>query len=166
MEDVDPTTKKRKLSSHDLCEKAIATSKDTSLGAQIHETESENSSEFKTSETKRVKSQAALDLSTRFREAGKKKRDEEQQRLQASVDHAIMRLIYVRGMDPTIVDSDEWKEFVTLLNPSYHPTSSSTFAKMVTMCTDDDIVNSPYLPVAGTTQPNATSTRVEPDWDW
>ncbi|KAI0327039.1 hypothetical protein GY45DRAFT_1257848 [Cubamyces sp. BRFM 1775] len=39
----------------------------------------------------------------------------------------IMKLICVRGLVPTILDTDEWKEFLQDANPRYQPTSTTTF---------------------------------------
>ncbi|KAE9396991.1 hypothetical protein BT96DRAFT_996174 [Gymnopus androsaceus JB14] len=47
--------------------------------------------------------------------------------LQEKLDHCIMKLICVCGLVPNILDSDEWQEFMTVANPKYKVTSSSTF---------------------------------------
>jgi hypothetical protein len=39
-----------------------------------------------------------------------------------------MQLICARGLVPNIMDSDEWKELMNLLNGAYKPTSADTFA--------------------------------------
>ena len=39
-----------------------------------------------------------------------------------------MQLICIWGLVPNIVNSDEWKELMNLLNGSYKPTSADTFA--------------------------------------
>lgn len=67
-----------------------------------------------------------LDL-TPFRLAGKKRDEEARKLFQQEVDHIILRLICVRGVAPTLVDSPEWKELMAKLNPRYHPSSSTTF---------------------------------------
>lgn len=50
------------------------------------------------------------------------------EQLQNDVDHIVMRLICVRGMVPNILNSPEWAELMTRLNPDYKPSSSSKFA--------------------------------------
>jgi hypothetical protein len=50
------------------------------------------------------------------------------------INHNILKLICVRGLVPNILDSQEWKEFITFLaatGPSRHyvPTSSTTFLR-------------------------------------
>lgn len=47
--------------------------------------------------------------------------------LRAKLDFRIMKLICVRGLVPTILDTAEWKEFLQDANPRYQPTSSTTF---------------------------------------
>ena len=73
-------------------------------------------------------SQDKLDVSA-FRAAGKKLKAEERERMQKKIDHAIVRLICVRNPIPHIIDSPEWKEMMTLLDPNYHPTSSDSFVE-------------------------------------
>lgn len=52
------------------------------------------------------------------------------ERLQAKLDYHIMKLICVRGLVPNVIDSPEWKSFVTNANPKYDPTSSSKFVEV------------------------------------
>lgn len=49
--------------------------------------------------------------------------------LRKKVNFHIVKLICVRGLIPTILDTDEWKKFVEDLNPRYEPTSSTTFVE-------------------------------------
>ncbi|KAK7041309.1 ribonuclease H-like domain-containing protein [Favolaschia claudopus] len=48
---------------------------------------------------------------------------------QKKVDLIIVRLICVRGLVPNLLDSDEWKELMGLLNPNYHPTGATVFTQ-------------------------------------
>jgi hypothetical protein len=48
------------------------------------------------------------------------------QDLKERVDHAVMKFIVCCGIPPTVVDSDEWKKLLLVLNPNYHSPSSST----------------------------------------
>lgn len=57
------------------------------------------------------------------------KRKEEKAAMQAQADHAIMRLICVRGLVPNILDTPEWKELMKALNPAYGPTPSHKFTQ-------------------------------------
>ncbi|KAJ3805203.1 ribonuclease H-like domain-containing protein [Lentinula aff. lateritia] len=50
-----------------------------------------------------------------------------QKELQTRLDHCIMKLICVCGVVPNILDSDEWREFMSIANLKYKVTSSSTF---------------------------------------
>lgn len=50
-----------------------------------------------------------------------------QKELQTRLNHCIMKLICVCGLVPNILDSDEWREFMSIANPKYKVTSSSTF---------------------------------------
>ncbi|KAJ2983808.1 hypothetical protein NUW54_g10593 [Trametes sanguinea] len=59
----------------------------------------------------------------------KEKKRAERAALQEKVDHTIMRLICVRGLVPSIVDSAEWKELMQSLNPTYQPSPSEKFTK-------------------------------------
>ncbi|KAI0634079.1 ribonuclease H-like domain-containing protein [Trametes polyzona] len=47
--------------------------------------------------------------------------------LRKRADFCILKLMCVRNLLPTIVDTHEWKVFVHELNPRYEPTSSTTF---------------------------------------
>jgi hypothetical protein len=60
-------------------------------------------------------------------QTGQKAKDE-LRLYQARVDHVIMWLICVRGLVLNIVDSNEWKELMFILNGTYRPTSADTFA--------------------------------------
>lgn len=64
---------------------------------------------------------------TPFRQAGKRKKQDDNENLQWDVNLHILKLICVRGLIPAILDSLEWKEFVNAFNSSYILTSSSTF---------------------------------------
>ncbi|KAL7280348.1 hypothetical protein ACG7TL_005266 [Trametes sanguinea] len=59
----------------------------------------------------------------------KERKKAERAALQEKVDHTIMRLICVRGLVPSIVDSNEWKELMQILNPDYKPSSCEKFTK-------------------------------------
>jgi hypothetical protein len=102
-----------------------------SLGATLEaaaETESSaiGAPSGNTSKRQKMDGQSTLNVN-QIREAGKQKKAELHELWQNKVDHVIMRLVCVRGLVPHILDTDEWKELVHLLNPVYHPTSSSTF---------------------------------------
>ncbi|CDO75802.1 hypothetical protein BN946_scf184934.g17 [Trametes cinnabarina] len=76
---------------------------------------------------KKLKTEGTLDA---FVAQGvKQKRTAQRAALQQSVDHIIMRLICVRGLVPSIVDSAEWKELMYALNPGYKPSPSDKFTK-------------------------------------
>lgn len=49
--------------------------------------------------------------------------------MQAQADHAIMRLICVRGLVPNVLDSPEWKELMQALNPAYTPMLSHKYTQ-------------------------------------
>lgn len=116
----------KKLPVH-LRNEAITASKDTSLGAQLVEAPPvEEQPHMDEPPAKRPKNQVALNVAP-YRDAGRKKREEECQIFQMKADHIIMRLICVRGFVPTVIDSDEWKELMVHLNPHYHATSCNTF---------------------------------------
>ena len=101
------TTCKHLQANHtDLGTDALEESGQGSLGAQIEESTLEPS--FKKSK------QRTLDLCP-LRETGQKSK-EEQLHSQNKVDHVIMRLRCVRGPVPNVIDSDEWKELMDLLN--------------------------------------------------
>ena len=55
-----------------------------------------------------------------FANAGRKE-------LQTKLDHCIMKLICVAGLVPHILDSAEWKEFMSIACPKYKATSSDLF---------------------------------------
>ena len=63
-----------------------------------------------------------VDVETIAKETGRLK-------LQDDADHAIMLLVCKCGLAPSILDTAEWKRVVNILNPHYHPTSSSTFTE-------------------------------------
>ncbi|KAG2131337.1 hypothetical protein DEU56DRAFT_953870 [Suillus clintonianus] len=44
-------------------------------------------------------------------------------------DHAVMKFIVCCGVPPTIVDSLEWKELISVLNSNYHSPSSTTLTR-------------------------------------
>lgn len=115
-----------------LWQDALEESRQGSLGAIIAD---QPTSEATTAVTQldepatkkpRVQVQAKLDVE-QLQATGKKAKDELLKLFQARVDHVIMRLICVRGLVPNLIDSPEWKELMTLLNGSYHPTSGDLF---------------------------------------
>ncbi|CDO74690.1 hypothetical protein BN946_scf184960.g4 [Trametes cinnabarina] len=59
----------------------------------------------------------------------KERKKAERAALQEKVDHTIMHLICVRGLVPSIIDSNEWKELMQILNPDYKPSSCEKFTK-------------------------------------
>lgn len=109
----------------------------SSLGAKLQEREAEKSTSMsKKAKASRTQSKPDVDPSQpsvleSVREAGKqkaaKKRSETLDKLQQDIDHLIMRLVCVRGLVPHIIDTPEWKELLTKLNPDIHTTSSSMF---------------------------------------
>jgi hypothetical protein len=109
----------------DVWKAALEESGQGSLGAQI-EGKSTVEPPVKRSRPSKMP-QGKLDLDW-LRQMGQKAEDEELRLYQARVDHVIMRLICVRGLVPNIVDSDEWKELMLILNSTYRPTSADTFA--------------------------------------
>ena len=111
-------------SNPNLRQEAINESCNGSLGAQL---EGDLDDEKDEHPQKKLKGQGTLDLG-QLRASGKKKKEEQRKLFQAKVDHAIMRLICVRGLVPHIIDSPEWKELMELLNGLYHPTSGDIFA--------------------------------------
>lgn len=68
---------------------------------------------------KKLKGQTTLDVAA-LRAAGKKEEEQRRKAFQERIDHAIMRLVCIRDLDPRIIDSPEWKELMAVLNPSYH----------------------------------------------
>lgn len=104
---------------------------DTSIGALVERLEAEisGSSNAKRmricSDTSQVQqSQAAASSSFKFdvntyRAPGLKL-------LQAKVDQAVVSLFCVAGLPPSIVDSKEWKNLLSVANSSIRPMSSST----------------------------------------
>jgi hypothetical protein len=122
----------------DLWREAITASGQSSLGAKLEEEpvaapekvstgiEPEGSRADKPP-LKKIKSQTILDVD-QLRDVGKKKKEEQLRLYKDRVDHVIMRLICVRGLVPSIIDSPEWRELMGLLNNMYHPTSADAFA--------------------------------------
>ena len=51
------------------------------------------------------------------------------EQLTERVNHAIVKLLCVCGVPPTIVDSDEWKNLMHTLNPRYRLTPSTQFVE-------------------------------------
>ena len=102
---------------------ALEESGQGSLGAQI-------ATEGETLEppAKKPKNQGALDLGSLWH-IGQKVKEEQRRLYQAKVYHIIMKLMCVWGLVPHIIDSDEWKEFMHLLNGAYKPTLADVFAK-------------------------------------
>lgn len=120
-----------------LKQEAADVSRNSSLGARLQQDppkasqeqfrlDSPLSSGDSEPSAKKVKDQSKLDL-TPFRQATKRKHDTERQDMQKKVDHAILKLICVQGLVPNILDQPEWKEFMNILNPDYHATSSTMF---------------------------------------
>jgi hypothetical protein len=114
------TCKYLQVNDIDLWKEALKESGQGSLGAQIDE-------ELELEPPLKKPKQGKLDLGT-LHQTGQKNKEEQLQLYQNKVDHIIMRLICVRGLVPNIVDSDEWKELMNLLNGAYQPTSADTFA--------------------------------------
>lgn len=162
----------------DLWEQACLSQKQTSLGAQLREQDDTASESAGRSSHTREPSISKRDGTRDLRQpsvfavakdAGKKnlakKRSETLADLQRRVDHCIMRLICVRGLVPNIIDSSEWKELLTTLNPEIHTTSSSTFvdkhipkeAVLVRSLQEDRIKNSAYATISF----DGTNTRLD-----
>lgn len=108
----------------------------SSLGAKLQEREAEKSVESASKKGKAKSSQSTPDptqpsVLESAREAGKqkaaKRKSEAIEKLQQEVDHLIMCLVCVRGFVPHIIDTPEWKDLLSKLNPDIHMTSSSTF---------------------------------------
>ena len=117
----------------DLYRRAHDASAKGSLGAQLEQSSADSETAAASQETKKhpikvTKTNGTLDV-TQIREAGRKRKEDEQKSFQAKVDHIIMRLICVRGMVPTVVGSDEWKELMHVLNPRYRPSSVDMFVE-------------------------------------
>jgi hypothetical protein len=64
---------------------------------------------------------------TSFREAGRKKTKEEQDAWQRKADHFLMILICKCDLVLDLLDSNDWVDFFTHLNPAYTPTGSKKF---------------------------------------
>ncbi|KAL5476496.1 hypothetical protein ACEPAI_3353 [Sanghuangporus weigelae] len=47
--------------------------------------------------------------------------------LSKKINHAILKLICVCGIPPTIIDSKEWKDLLNVASPNFNPTGSKTF---------------------------------------
>lgn len=47
--------------------------------------------------------------------------------LNQKLNHHVLKLICIRGVVPSLIDSPEWKDFTADANPKYHPASSTTF---------------------------------------
>lgn len=130
------TCKALQLHDVDLWQEAIKESGQSSLGAKLapeKSVEAPSQEKFPAEGAgnpplKKLKSQMCLNVD-QLREVGKKKKDEQLSLYKARVDHVIMRLICVRGLVPSVIDSPEWRELMGLLsNNIYHPTSADTFA--------------------------------------
>ena len=130
------TCKALQLHNIDLWREAIEVSGQSSLGAKLAEELVEAQEKYPTEGTsnppgpplKKLKSQTSLNVD-QLRDVGKKKKDEQLSLYKARVDHVIMRLICVRGLVPSVINSPEWRELMGLLsNNLYHPTSADTFA--------------------------------------
>lgn len=136
------------------------------LGAKLQEREAEKSaSMLKKTKATNAPSNPAVDpkqpsVLEAAREAGKqkaaKKKSDANEKLQQDVDHLIMRLICVRGLVPHIIDTPEWKELLTKLNPDIHMTSSSMFVdnlipkEAIFICSGQEkrIKQSPYSTIS------------------
>ena len=88
-----------------------------SLGAKFEIAES--TSELTELQPKKAKTRS---LFHNFTDTGHKE-------LQARLDHCIVKLICVTGLVPHILDSAEWKEFMSIANPKYKTTSLDLFKK-------------------------------------
>ena len=159
-----------------LWERACLAQKTSSLGAQLTEQNDTASKSARSSLSREPSVSRRLthdpkqpSVFSAAKDAGKKlltkKRSEMQADLQLRVDHCIMRLICMRGLVPNIIDSPEWKELLTTLNPDIHTTSSSTFvdkhipkeAVLVHGLQEDHIRNSAYATISF----NGTNTGLD-----
>ena len=111
----------------DLWNEALDESGQGSLGARIGGESHPLPLEHPSKKLKR-NGQGTLDVD-QLRQTGQKTKEEKLKLYQAKVDHVIMRLMCVRGLVPNVIDSDEWKELMNILNGAYQPTSADTFAK-------------------------------------
>jgi hypothetical protein len=103
----------------------------SSLGAALDSsmTSSATTADLSTGSIKHAPSKTTAVLSKKslvldFTNAGRKE-------LQAKLDHSIMKLICVAGLVPHVLDSPEWKEFMAIANPKYHPTPSDKFEDVI-----------------------------------
>ena len=90
----------------------------TSLGAKLEVVESTTSTE--TPAEPKVKKAKTPAFIHDFANTGRKV-------LQTKLDHCIMKLICVAGLIPRMMDSAEWKEFMSIACPKYKITSSDLF---------------------------------------
>lgn len=122
-----------KIESPDLFDEAFRHSSGLSLSAQLTAVSplmSTQPAHIEDSKLPRDKSQQQLDIHG-LRQAGDKKRKEGDELFKKRVDKAIMRLICSRGLVLSMLDSDEWRDFVsTLSGTRYQGTSSTTFANL------------------------------------
>lgn len=51
-----------------------------------------------------------------------------------NMNHAVLKVICVCGLPPTIVDYPEWKDMLRVANPKYNPPSSKTFVDSLIPC--------------------------------
>ncbi|KAG5350392.1 hypothetical protein C0989_011242 [Termitomyces sp. Mn162] len=116
------------------CE-ALQASSDGSLGAQLMQLQSKNSTSKLEQHVGSPKLEGpkgkvqSNELNTdEFHSAGSKRKKEEMKQFKIKVDHIIMHLICVCGHVPHILDTPEWKELMTRLNSKYKPSSSNSFA--------------------------------------
>ncbi|KAK2459404.1 hypothetical protein APHAL10511_008580, partial [Amanita phalloides] len=108
----------------------IDLSSDDSLGTKLEQVEMDQKSltpSLVPPPAKKLKGQAMLDV-PQLKDTSRKNKEESKKAFQMKVNHIIMHLICIRGLIPNVIDSPEWKELMEILNPSYHPTSSSMFS--------------------------------------
>lgn len=122
-----------KIEHRDVFDEAFQHSSGLSLSAQLSADSlsvSAQPASLEDSRLPRNKSQQQLDIQS-LRQVGDKKKKEGDELFKKRVDKVIMQLICRRGLVPSILDSDDWKDFVTTLSGSrYQGTSSSTFADL------------------------------------
>lgn len=70
-----------------------------------------------------------------------KKQSEMKADLQCRIDHCIMRLICMCSLVPNAIDSSEWKELLTTLNPDIHPVMIMFYRALMAVYSDTIITN-------------------------
>jgi hypothetical protein len=96
----------------------------SSLGAKLEALQSAEPTVSTSQPLKKAKSLTEGAIVLNFAHAGR-------QELQTKLDHCIMKLICVAGLVPHILDSPEWKEFVSIANPKYRVTPSDQFEEKI-----------------------------------